>query len=40
MEISFNNGDYTDATFALSDLDELEGINENQISDFEGLEDL
>lgn len=40
METHLGNGDYTEASSALSDLGELENLNESQISDLEGLEDL
>lgn len=40
METHLGNGDYTEASSALSDLGELENLNESQLSDLEGLEDL
>lgn len=40
METHFENGDFTDASSALSDLEEMENLSEDEISDIEGLPDL
>lgn len=40
METHFENGDFTDASSALSDLEEMENLSDDAISDIEGLPDL